>query len=364
MALPSPARGSRRRLLLSLVAGVPLSVVVFVLVLVWTIAWRPPARMEVAVDAQGEASALAPGTTLTVLVWNLQFCGSRNYDFFYDEGPDVHVSPEHVEQTMAAIAEVIARHDPDLLLLQEVDRDSDRTGRVDQLQELMATCAYPRVAATPYYRVRYVPHPGHDHLGKVDMHLAVAARAETGEARRFQLPLLNEPWLRRQFNLRRAILELDVDRGADHPPLVVLNTHLAAFSKGDGTLASQVDVIRERLEALDAAGSPWILGGDLNMLPPHDHPARLGEDAKYYSDTARPIDGLLDAGYRSAFDLDALSEHPGAMGSYLPFGAEVPDRTLDYVFVSDGIEVLSAQVLTRYTDISDHLPLLVEVRIP
>jgi len=144
--------------------------------------------------------------------------------------------------------------------------------------------------------------------------------------------------------------------------VALLNTHLSAFSRGDGTLPRQVEQIQQRLAELDREGVPWILAGDFNMLPPGDAPARLGEDAPLYADAGNPIAALFDEGRRSALPLQA--PFPGHAGTYLPFGSASPDRTLDYVFVSDGIEVLEAEVLDTHSDISDHLPLLVRVQIP
>ena len=45
------------------------------------------------------------------------------------------------------IAEVIASVDPDVVALQEVDRDIDRSGRVDQARELGARLGYEAVYA-------------------------------------------------------------------------------------------------------------------------------------------------------------------------------------------------------------------------
>ncbi len=360
---PPPRRSRRQRLAFG-------AALVCILLLGLTVAlirgwvWRPPPELVVPVERRGDAPHIGSGTSLSVLVWNLQYCGSRNYHFFYDGGDDVHVTPEHVQQTVEGVAEVLARSDIDLLLLQEVDRRSSRTGGVDQLAELLARCPYPRHASTSYHRVRYVPHPPGQHLGRIDMQLATLTRRETRSARRFQLPLLRESWLRRQFNLRRAILELELSRGEDRPPLVVLNTHLSAFSQGDGTLDEQVDALLQRLADHDAAGSPWLLGGDLNMLPPGDDPVRLGDDAVWYSDDSNPLQRLFDAGHRSAFPVEALTEHPGDLGTYMSPGSARADRTLDYLFVSSGVEVLSARVLSQYSDVSDHLPLKVELRIP
>ena len=320
----------------------------------------PPPIARVPIQGPHDASIAWKGEPLSVMVWNVQYCASRKHEFFYDGGTAVHVPTEDVSATVEAVADAIRTHDPDLVLLQEVDRDSARTGRVDQLAAILERVPYDRWIAAPYHRVRHVPHPPGNHLGRIHMDLATLSRYELTAAKRIQLPLLREPFYRRLFNLKRAALEVTVP----HPggSLTVLNTHLSAFSYGDGTLQAQTDRLQRRLDELERLKFPWILAGDFNMLPPGDDPDRLGDEAQMYPPD-NPLEKFLDAGYRAVPDpVDALSD-PSSWRTYLPFGATEPDRTLDYVFVSPGVEVRSARVLGEYSDVSDHLPLLVELDV-
>jgi len=328
------------------------------LVLIRALTFDPPATMPIAIEGTGVPWE---GGSLSLLVWNVQYCASRRHHFFYDGGDAAHVPVEDVEATIATVAEVIRVHDPDVVLLQEVDRDSARTGRLDQLEAILREAPYPVWSSAPYHRVRYLPYPSGQHLGRVDMHLAMLSRYRLTGGQRWQLALLDEPWYRRAFNLKRALLETRVPRRAGGE-VALLNTHLSAFSRGDGTLPRQVEQLRQRCQQLEDEGVPWILAGDLNLLPPGDDPARLGEDASLYADDDNPLQLLFDTGFRSAIAVDP--PFPGKVGTYLPFGTAAADRTLDYVFVSEGIDVLSATVLDAYTDISDHLPLLVSLEIP
>ena len=321
----------------------------------------PPPLARVPIQGPREASLDWDGDTLRVMVWNIQYCGSRQHHFFYDGGETVEVPDADVESTLAAVASAIRSQNPDLVLLQEVDRDSDRTGRLDQLTAILEQAPYDRWVAAPYHRVRYVPHPPGQHLGRVDMELAILSRFELTSAKRLQLPLLREPFYRRAFNLKRAVLEVTVP----HPggSLTVLDTHLSAFSYGDGTLEAQVDRIQRRIAELDRLGFPWLLGGDFNMLPPGDDPARLGDDAAMYPTGDNPIAELYEASSEAVPTAAAVADDPRAWRTYLPFGADVPDRTLDYLFTSANVTVTSAQVLHEYAEISDHLPLLVELDV-
>lgn len=321
---------------------------------------RTAARLEGIVCAP-DAPALPVGRPFSVLVWNVQFCAGRHALFFYDGGEAVHVPAEHTLQTLSAIAKALQDLSADIVLLQEVDRDSDRTGRIDQHLELLRRVPYPCHTSTPYFRNRYVPHPSHQHLGRVDMHLSIFSRFALRRAQRHPLPALRESWLRRQFNLRRAILsvELPVEDGR---VLQLLDTHLSAFSHGDGTLPEQVRAVAERMAEAERQGRQAIVGGDFNALPPGDDPARLGPDAALYRDEGWPLAELFER-WQSAVPLEAHQDEPERWRTWLPHGSDTPDRALDHLFTTRGLEILDTTVASGLHDLSDHLPLRVELMV-
>ncbi|MFT5684512.1 MAG: endonuclease/exonuclease/phosphatase family metal-dependent hydrolase [Myxococcota bacterium] len=300
------------------------------------------------------APPIPVGEAFTVLCWNLQFAGSRKHHFFYDGGPAVHVPPADVEETVRGITALLSEQAPDIALLQEIDRDADRTGRRDQLRRYRDSGRGLKWASTPYHRAAYVPHPTHEPMGRVDLHLGMLSRRGLLDVQRIALPLLDEPRIRQAFNLKRALMTavVPIEGGGT---LRVANTHLSAFSRGDGTLARQVAVLKAWMES-QPPDQPWLLAGDFNLLPPGDTPARLSTESDLYADDTNPIGALLPA-FREAFG-DQLAE--GAR-TYQPFGASGPDRKIDYVFYGGPLEVISAEVLR--SDLSDHLPLSVTLRL-
>jgi endonuclease/exonuclease/phosphatase family metal-dependent hydrolase len=322
-----------------------------------------PAMVEPApVTAEGGLPLLRPGQTLRVLVWNVQFCAGRSRKFFYDGGDAVHVPPGDVYATIDRVAAVLRAEDADLVLLQEVDRGSDRTGRVDQHAEILARSPYPCHTSVPYHRNRYVPHPPANPLGRMDLHLSLYSRAPVGEARRIALPERRaDPWIRRQFDLRRAILEVDLPL-ADGRVLRVGDVHLSAFTGGDGTLRQQVARVHDRLSVARAERIPALYAGDFNALPPDDDPHRLGAHAGAYLDDRGVLEPLY-TDFTSAIPREAHQDEPERWRTYLPFGADAPERALDHAF-TQGLDVLDAAVLTGHDRWSDHLPLRLEIAVP
>lgn len=324
--------------------------------LAWSVTHAPA---PVSFEAVAGGGPPVPDRPLRVMTWNVQFGAGRSQRFFYDGGRDVHVEPAAIRPTLERIAEVIRAADVDVVLLQEVDRGSDRTGRMDQHQALLDRLDYPCHTSAWYYRNPYVPHPSWQHLGKMEVHLSVFSRFGIAAARRWRLAELREPWLHRQFNLRRCVLELDLPR-ARGGLLRVMNLHLSAFSKGDGTLPLQIGAVEERLRAAQRQGIPFVAAGDFNALPPGDVPARLGADAALYSDEGCPLSPLFDR-WRSAVPAERHQDEPDAWRTWLPPGVDEADRAIDHLFVSPDLEVLDAAVLRAETTASDHLPLVAEI---
>ena len=85
------------------------------------------------------------------------------------------------------MARVVRELDPDVVLWQELDRISDRTCNVDQLQAMLQRTPYARTASTPYQKVGYVPIPAYEPMGKVDFHLAVFSNYRLTSATRHRL---------------------------------------------------------------------------------------------------------------------------------------------------------------------------------
>lgn len=345
---------------LLIIAGVGLGVLGAAAAWVNSLVWTPAPEEDVPVQNMGETTAAPVDQPLKVLVWNLQYGGSRQFHFFYDGGEAVSVPEDVVNATLEQIAAVIEDAAPDLVILQEVDRGSDRTHRIDQHEWLRQRLGYPSHVSTPYHRAGYVPHPSQEHMGKVDMHLSVFSKHTLGSAMRTQLPLLDEPAWRQAFNLKRGLLDVTVET-VDGQPIHVLNTHLSAFSKGDGTLTKQMNALERYASALESSNARWILAGDMNSLAPGADASALGPDATYYQDDPNPIE-LLFRRFQPLISEPQFQQSAERWRTYVPFGADAPDRTLDYVFLSRTLSANNAEVLQEM-DISDHLPLIFELEL-
>ena len=97
---------------------------------------------------------------LRVLVWNIQFGASTKHHFWYEGGDARLVPKDDVMDSLEQIAAMIYALDPDLVLLQEVDRGARRTCWIDEHAYLRSMLPkYVSDASTWYWRMLWVPAP-------------------------------------------------------------------------------------------------------------------------------------------------------------------------------------------------------------
>lgn len=332
--------------------------------------FHPPAEAAQEVTCPDDAPVLAAGQPVTVLNWNVQYFAGKDYVFWYDlldgSGPDERPSPEAIDATLDEVARVVADVEPDVILLQEVDDGAARTDGEDQLAELLALLDddYACHASALYWQAAFAPHPRI--MGAVGMKLSTVSRWAIDDATRYQLAQMPSDLLTRQFDIRRAILEtrLPVDSGDE---VVLLNTHLDAFAQGSDTMERQVAQTRELLDGLTSAGTPWVLGGDMNLLPPGGQYEQLGPAQQEYYAPDSELAVLTDA-YPSVPSLEqANGPDAAAWFTHWPNDPAVdgPDRTIDFLFHSPLLTLGAHEVRQADTlDISDHLPVIATYELP
>ena len=181
---------------------------------------------------------------------------------------------------------------------------------------------------------------------QLDMHLAFGANideapADSGRRRvqygtailsRYRIVSSDNTLLYRspgeeQRGLLRAVIDVP------GPDVEVFNTHLSATSAADR--AQQTTQIRE---ILGARARPAILVGDLNATPDAPEIATLN--------------GFMSDAWTVA------GQGPG-----FTFDSKEPVKRIDYVYASDGLEVMHSQVLDSHRAASDHLPVAVKLRV-
>ncbi len=243
-----------------------------------------------------------PSKTLTLMSYNVHGCA----------GMDGCISTERISR-------VIARHNPDIIALQELDVGRQRSGRTDQA-EMIARRLEMKYQFHPAFRWK------DEQYGN-----AILSRYPMALIRSGSLPSIAD----KQRYEPRGVLWVTVDLGGKK--IQVLNTHLSVWPRERGL---QVDALlsEQWLKDPECQG-PVILCGDFNSLPG--------------SSVYRKICYQL-----ADSQVGLAGHHPRRtwFGHY-------PVGRIDYIFIKDTLCVSSVTV--PQTDLekvaSDHLPLIIQL---
>lgn len=257
------------------------TLIVFVLCL---ILWNP--KISNAVDT---------GQTLRIMTYNIHHC----------EGVDGKLDVER-------IAGVIRKQECDLVALQEVDRNTTRSQRVDQLVEL------GRLTGLQPYFGKAIDYGGGEYG------LGILSKLPIGETKIYQLP----SGAKRE---QRIAIEVFV-KPTTGPQFVFVCTHLD-HSSGENDRTKQIAELKKRF---GGGPSQSILAGDFNCT---SDKLELAPILAYWK------------------DVDAQNMSPT-----IPVAK--PNRKIDYIFLQrdcpwsvGAVEVLDEPVA------SDHLPLVTTIRL-
>ena len=229
-----------------------------------------PVETVVVVPAKTSAqdTKVLSDSTFTFLIWNLGYGGlGAEVDFFYDGGKMVTSPKEHVEKNNKGMVELLKDNkEADFIMLQEADRHSKRSWKIDQVQEFADALPAHDYAFTPNYFVKYAPFPFLDPMGDIYGGLATYSKHTPVEAQRIALPNITD-FPRYLFYLKRCLL-LERYKLANGKDLVIINTHFEAYDAGGLVKKEQRAVTKKILETEYAKGNYVVLGGDWNIAPP------------------------------------------------------------------------------------------------
>ena len=326
--------------------------------------YHPRPLEQVEVSNAEAAPILSPDQPIKVMTFNVQFLAGTGYHFFHDGGPDTLVAPSDIASTIAKVGAFIADVNPDFVLLQEVDCGARRTAYLDEVALLCD--ALPRDlrnhVSTFYWKSKFVPHP--KIMGSAGTKLVLFSRYRLGKAQRYQLPRTPGNPIERDFNFKRAILEVEIPL-ANGQILAILNTHLEAFPKGTDVMERQIERLLWRLKALDDERRPWILGGDFNLLPPGQS-ALLSRETRGLHREPTEICSIYDryAGVPTVAEATGKQRQRYFTFTEAAGATRLPARTIDYLFAASKVTIESYAVMQEGTmEISDHLPLLGRFRV-
>lgn len=309
---------------------------------------------------QGETPATLTDSTFTFLIWNLGYGGlGAEVDFFYDGGKMVTSPKQHVIKNNKGMVDFLtANKDADFIMLQEADRSSKRSWKIDQAQEFAVALPDHNYTFTPNYDVKYLPFPFTDPIGKVYGGLQTLAKYQPVESKRIALANITD-FPRRLFYLKRCLL-MQRYKLANGKDLVVINTHFEAYDAGGTVKKQQREQTKKILEEEYAKGNYVILGGDWNIAPP-DFNVHTWEKEKITDELyLMNNDSLYVPGWKYIYDPTTATNRKNQT-------AYVEGKTfktiIDYFYVSPNVEAEEIKGIDLGFKYSDHNPVRMKIKL-
>lgn len=349
-----------------LLIGVGICLAVVLAAAVWLLHWLglsefQPADVEQVNIRNSYSEVLYPGSTARIVTWNIGYGAlGDNADFFMDGGSSVYTADEErVNENISAVISELAALEPDVIFLQEVDMDSDRSHGVNEMALIADAAASYQNTFAFNFSVLYIPYPIPP-LGGVNSGIMTLNAYPVSRAERIQLPCPFS-WPVRLMNLKRCLLVNRVPIYGTEKELVLVNLHLEAYDNGEGKIA-QTEMLRELLQAEADAGNYVIAGGDFNQVfSSMENPYPLQEGVW------QP--GEIDVSvFSDSFQFAMDSSTPSCRSLDRPLADADPDDfqyyLIDGFIVSKELEIVTLQTQDLGFVNSDHNPVLLEVRVP
>ena len=319
---------------------------------------------------------------LKVVTWNIRF-GSGRFPFFGDScGDEVISENSDVKLIMQAIADTLNKIDADIVLLQEVDVSSKRTGYMDQVQYLLDNTYLNYGSYASMWKADFIPTDG---IGKINTGNAILSRYEITEAERVELRLrTDQDDLVQYFYLRRNILKAKIPSLAQAgKDFFAVDIHATAFATDD-TKQQHLEKYSEVLRDIANNNGIFVSGGDLNSIPPNSTVDfcmldKCDSETEYHS-----IDSLSIGPHKEGAFFDNFEGEPDILQPlYSNYSAAIShadgstldsinythapstslerhgikhDRKLDYLFTNGSWEDGSGYTHQKAYNLSDHMP--------
>jgi len=301
---------------------------------------------------------------LSLLTWNIGYAGlDKDMDFFKDGGTKVITPEDNCRENISAITDFLMNNDTvDFILLQEIDRDSKRSYRIDQYQRLSEKLSGYNPFFAKNYDVFFVPAPPAKPMGKVVSGIATFSKYIPESSTRYSLPG-DFGFPTQLFYLDRCFMvsRYKIENGKE---LVLINTHNEAFDEGGNIRKAQMEMLKEFVLNEYNSGNYVIAGGDWNQYPPDFKPAFSANKAftgKIGNFYLMGIESdYMPGDWKWIYDPAAPSFRT-LIAAYDP--ATTPTSVCDIFLISPNIESVSAKCHHLGFTNSDHNPVIMQVKL-
>jgi endonuclease/exonuclease/phosphatase family metal-dependent hydrolase len=309
-------------------------------------------------------SLLKDSHTFSLLTWNIGYAGlDKDMDFFYDGGTKVITPEKNCHENISGISDFLRRNDTiDFMLIQEIDRNSKRSYRIDQYQRMSEKLTGYEHSFAKNYDVFFVPMPPANPMGKVLSGIAIYSKFIPASSTRFSLPG-DYGFPTQLFQLDRCFM-VNRYKIENEKELVLINTHNEAFDKGGYIRKAQMEKLREFALNEYRSGKYIIIGGDWNQYPPDfkpsftDNKGFVGQVGNF--DLVGIESDFMPGEWKWIYDSSTPSFRT-VIAAYDP--AATLTSVCDIFLISPNIESVSVKCHNLGFANSDHNPVIIKARL-
>ena len=346
-----------KKILKALLAVLILAVIGFVGLIIYAVLSDYKPKEKEIVFSSEKPEVLNDTIELSLLTWNIGYCGlDKEMDFFYDGGTKVFTPKAKCIDNLLEVKKFLKQNDSvDFIFIQEVDKGSKRsyyTNEYDSLTKVLNDFS-PFFAKN--YDVFFVPVPPATPMGKVLSGLAIFSKFQPSSSIRYSFPG-KYGFPKQLFMLDRCFLvnRYPLKSGKE---LIVINTHNEAFDPGQIRKA-QMAYLKDFLLNEYRNGNYIITGGDWNETPP-DFRSEFNGNKTDTTQMVIPSD-YLPSGWKWLYDNRTPSER-NVVAAYDP--STTTTNIFDFFLVSPNISEISVKGIQLNFENSDHNPVLIHVKL-
>lgn len=333
---------------------------------------RIPDNEQISVEGTAAMGKLEKGASYRALTFNIGFGAyTPDYTFFMDEGAmedgsatvgehATCVSEQSAKGTTAASVSLAKQLDADFTLLQETDRDSDRSYHVDQAGAFEQAFEGCSSVYTPNLHTAWLAYPLTDPIGSMNGGLLTLSKYEVKDAVRRSYPI-SESFPDKFFDLDRCFELMRIPVSGSEHELVLINSHMSAYDAGGEFRTKQLALIGSVMEEEARKGNWVIAGGDWNH-------ALCGSEALYPSKQQTPswLAVLSDDDLPEGFSV-VKAKNIGSVASCrdddIAYEKGVTyTSTVDGFIVSSNVEAVATNIDNGFKS-SDHNPVLLDFKL-
>lgn len=258
-----------------------------------------------------------------------------------------HYKREHTFDNLISIASTIKDENSDFYLLQEVDHDSARSSKINQIEHLTSDLVNYNSSFTYNYKAKYVPFPMNNPVGATNSGLLNLSKFRFTKSERYQLEG-HEKYPKSIFFLKRCMLinEYDLPR---NKKLYMINIHFSSYDKNKLFRTAQFDDMFEYVSRLyDGKKNYIIVGGDFNYLMDK---SKFNENTPEWLNVL-PV-SLKESKFKPIFDSKIATMK----------GNDDSEHIIDGFIVSPNIKVTKCETRNERFEHSNHNPVTMTFKL-